>query len=77
MTEKEKLKKWIKSWKNAGSALNKIKRDELFLYDYSKNQKIVDEMLQWAFENRKIRLNSGLVEQQRLFRNVIVEDKKE
>ena len=63
----ENAQQWIESWKRASVALKAVKRHELRTYDYAKNQAIVDRMLQWAFEHRKVRLNSGLVEQQRLF----------
>lgn len=62
--------KWVNTWQRAGRALDKIKRRELRSYDYDKNRKIIDEMLQWAHEHRKIRLTSGLVEQQRLFMKI-------
>ena len=63
----ENAQQWVESWKRASVALKAVKRHELRTYDYSKNQVIVDGMLQWAFENRELRLSSGLVEQQRLF----------
>ena len=63
----ENAQQWIESWKRASVALKAVKRHELRTYDYAKNQAIVDRMLQWVFEHRKVRLSSGLVEQQRLF----------
>ena len=63
----ENAQQWIESWKRASVALKAIKRRELRNYDYARNQAIVDGMLQWAFEHRQVRLDSGLVEQQRLF----------
>ena len=63
----ENAQRWIESWKRASVALKAVKRHELRTYDYAKNQAIVDGMLQWAFEHRKVRLSSGLVEQQHLF----------
>ena len=63
----ETAHQWIESWKRASVALKAVKPHELRTYDLAKNQVIVDGMLQWAFENRKLRLSSGLVEQQRLF----------
>ena len=63
----DNTQQWIESWKRASVALKAVKRHELRTYDYAKNQKVVDGMLQWAFENRALRLNSGLVEQQHLF----------
>ncbi len=61
----EHTQQWIESWERASVALKAVKRHEL--RTYAKNQAIVDGMLQWAFENRELRLSSGLVEQQRLF----------
>ena len=66
-SDQKHIKKWIDTWKRAGSALKEIKRRELQSFDYEKNQAIIDEMLQWAFDHRKVRLTSGLVEQQRYF----------
>lgn len=66
-SRQENAQQWVKSWKRASVALKAVKRHELRNYDYAKNQVVVDGMLQWAFENRELRLSSGLVEQQRLF----------
>lgn len=65
--EREKIGRWVKTWKRAGSALQKVKQQELHSYDYSKNWALVDSMLQWACDHRQPRLSTGLVEQQRLF----------
>ena len=66
-SDKKDMQKWVDTWKRAGSALKEVKRCELQNFDYAKNRKIVDEMLQFGYENRKVRLTSGLVEQQRIF----------
>ena len=66
----KQTEKWVKTWQQAGKALEKIKQQELRSYDYHNNLKIIDEMLQWAHDHRKIRLTSGLVEQQRLFMEI-------
>lgn len=66
-SDKKTMAKWVETWKRAGSALKEVKRRELQSFDYAKNQHIIDEMLQWAHDRRKIRLTSGLVEQQRYF----------
>ena len=66
-SERETIKKWIKTWERADKALKVVKQRELRSYDYKKNQYIVDQMLQWACKHGKIRLTSGLVEQQRIF----------
>ncbi len=61
------LQTWVQTWQQAGSALQQIKLRELRSYDYAKNLPILDDLLQWAYEHRTVRLTSGLVEQQRLF----------
>ena len=66
-TNKKNIKQWVQSWKRAEVALKVVKYRELRSYDYMKNLPIIDEMLQWACDHQKKRLNSGLVEQQRLF----------
>lgn len=64
----EDIKKWINTWEKADSALAKVKLEELRADDYyQKNQAILDEMLQYAFDNSEPRLSSGLVEQQKYF----------
>ena len=67
VSPQENAQLWIESWKRAAVALKAVKRHELRTYDHEKNLAIVDGMLQWAFEHRELRLNSGLVEQQRIF----------
>ena len=66
-SDQKQIKKWIDTWQHAGSALKEIKRRELQGFDYEKNRAIIDEMLQWAHDHRKVRLTSGLVQQQRYF----------
>ncbi len=66
-SDREHIKRWVESWKRAEPALFEVHRQELHTCDYEKNHKMVDELLQWAFEHRQERLTSGLVEQQRLF----------
>jgi len=66
-SDRDQIKKWVETWKRAGSALDEVKRRELRAYNYFENQALVDEMLQWAVDHQKIRLTTGMVEQQRLF----------
>lgn len=65
--DKKEIRLWIETWKKAGEALKEIKRHELETFDYAKHQELIDNMLQFACENRKPRFTSGLVEQQRWF----------
>ncbi len=66
--KKQEIKKWVEAWQKAAISLKEIKKNELRSKDYyEKNRKILDEMLQYACDNSKPRLTSGLVEQQRFF----------
>ncbi|OQX22582.1 MAG: hypothetical protein BWK80_30065 [Desulfobacteraceae bacterium IS3] len=66
MTE-ENNKLWLESWQHAEVSLKKIKQDELCNYDYEAHLPAINGMLQWAFDNRTIRMTSGLIEQQKFF----------
>ena len=67
-SNRKTIKKWIEVWKEASAALQEIKINELRSDEYyQKNRQFLNEMLQYAFEHRKVRLSSGLVEQQRIF----------
>ena len=69
MTDIQQQKiRWVKTWQKAALSLKDIKKNELQAFDYyEKNRILLDEMLQYACDNSKVRLYSGLVEQQRLF----------
>ena len=67
-TNRKEIKKWIRTWEKAGSALDKVKLKELRAVDYySQNQMLLNEMLRYAFEHREPRSSSGLIEQQQIF----------
>ena len=66
--EKKQIAQWVATWGKAAFSLEKIRRKELRAADYyEKNRKLINDMLQYAFEHCGIRLTSGLVDQQRLF----------
>lgn len=66
--QKKEIEKWIETWEKAEAALDRVKLNELRADDYySQNQMLLNEMLQYAFEHRDLRLSSGLVEQQKIF----------
>jgi hypothetical protein len=67
-THKKTVKKWLNIWEKAESALYAIKIKELRADNYyQKNQDLINAMLKYAFDHRTVRLNSGLVEQQKIF----------
>ncbi|MBN2411657.1 hypothetical protein JXQ31_08190 [candidate division KSB1 bacterium] len=64
-----KEKKWVQTWEKAGKSLREIKKNELRSENYySRNRHLLNDMLHYAFEHRKIRLTSGLVEMQKYFK---------
>jgi hypothetical protein len=68
MDRQKQSLRWVKTWQKAAVSLQKLKAEELRSKDYyEKNRKVLDEMLQYACDTGKVRLSSGLVEQQRLF----------
>ncbi|OGS19056.1 MAG: hypothetical protein A2219_03710 [Elusimicrobia bacterium RIFOXYA2_FULL_50_26] len=62
---------WFSTWKKAHEELAKIKARELREFDYEKNQKIIDDMLEAALMNPRRTTGTGLVIQQRLFRKLV------
>lgn len=71
----DNISRWVETWKRAGPALKKVKREELRKFDYEKNLPLIEDMLQWACDHQQVRLSSGLVEQQRLFMKLQTLDK--
>jgi len=69
MNKNDQIKRWVKTWKKAQSSLHSIRvaelRDENY---YLKNREILNSMLQYAFDHHKIRYHSGLVDQQKFFK---------
>lgn len=70
---KNRVKQWVQCWGQAKTALDSVKKDELIKYNYRKNRILVDQMLQWAFEHKRIRSWSGLVDQQKTFIKLLKE----
>ncbi len=66
--KKHEIEKWVRTWQNASLSLINLKKNELRSHDYyERNRKVLDEMLQYACDRGRVRLYSGLVEQQRIF----------
>ena len=68
VSEKNHIAEWIATWEKAACSLEEIRRKELRAADYyEKNKNLTNDMLQYAFEHRQVRLCTGLVDQQRVF----------
>ncbi len=71
MDIRQKQRKWANEWQTAAVSLKKLKKDELRADDYyEKNRRLLDEMLQYARDIGLKRRGSGLVEQQRIFKQI-------
>ena len=63
--------RWISAWENANTSLNAIRINELKTADYYlNNREILNSMLQYAFDKHTVRMHSGLVAQQYIFRRI-------
>jgi len=67
--ERQQIKKWISIWKDAGKMLEETRGKELVNFDYWKNWRVVDSLLDAAMKTpAPPRRKSGLVSMQDLFR---------
>lgn len=60
------MKEFIERWRRAGPLLERVRREELRHFDFQKNWKIVDSLLQLGCDHGEKRTTSGLLEFQRL-----------
>ena len=69
MVNDDQIERWIAKWEEAGKSLISVRKKELQSEGYYEmNKEILNHMLQYVFNNHKVRLSSGLVTQQNLFR---------
>jgi hypothetical protein len=70
MYKNEQAKRWVATWQKADMSLRSIKIMELGNKDYYlKNRDILNNMLQYAFDKQTVRVFSGLVIQQNIFKS--------
>ncbi len=70
MYKNEQAKRWVATWQKADMSLRSIKIMELRNKDYYlKNRDILNNMLQYAFDKQTVRVFSGLVIQQNIFKS--------
>jgi len=65
--EHTELENWVKTWIEAGRALETIRREELRRFRYEEHIAAIDALLEISARHGAPRISSGLVEQQRLF----------
>jgi len=58
---------WLRAWKSAGPALERVRRDELRRLDGHAAIALLTGPADYTVEPRKARATSGLIEQQRWF----------
>ncbi|HPG42103.1 MAG TPA: hypothetical protein PLP19_22305 [bacterium] len=77
MNEREKIQVWIATWQMADAALDKLKKQELQDKDYYlKNRDLLNSMLQYAYDHRTVRNDSGLVIMQKYFKQYYLQQLK-
>jgi len=59
--------RWMRAWKSAGPALERVRREELRTLDGRKALALLTGTADYTKEPRRVRPTSGLVEQQRWF----------
>lgn len=71
MPNDDLIKKWVQTWQRAGVALDEVKKQELRDPEYyEKNRELLNSMLQYACDHSTVRLDSGLVEMQKIFMKI-------
>jgi len=66
-TNDEAAVRWMQAWRDAGPALERVRRDELRKLDGRRAIELLTGPADYRQEPRKARPSSGLVEQQRWF----------
>jgi len=67
MTDEEKIRLWVETWRRAGPELERIKRDELRAMRHEDVAHIIDALFEIGCQFAVPRAMTSLVEQQRLF----------
>ena len=71
LSEAEKMKRWVETWKFAGPELERIKKEELRAMTEEEGTRrallVMDSLVVGVWRNPARRNSSGLIEQQRLF----------
>ena len=68
--EKQLTLKWIECWRKAGPELERLRREDIRQADTRKAVKAFAGMVKAALRTLPARSDSGLVEQQRYFRQL-------
>ena len=66
-SDSENARRWMEAWKNAGLELERLRREDIRRADTQEFFDVMDGLLDSVLRDRPLRLESGLVEQQRLF----------
>ncbi|MBM4016842.1 MAG: hypothetical protein FJ288_00715 [Planctomycetes bacterium] len=72
MTDEERIRLWVETWRRAAPELERIRAAELRAWQY--DPVIVDALFEIGCLFALPRTTSGLVEQQRLFRKLAAQD---
>ena len=67
VSDLETKKAMVAMWAKRGAAIDARRATELAEYEYADNYEVIDGLLNLAFQHRRPRSSSGLVEMRRLF----------
>ncbi|MGO4884530.1 MAG: hypothetical protein ACLP59_27480 [Bryobacteraceae bacterium] len=67
MDEREALRRWVETWKQAGPELEAIRRREIHDADNLKTLALLEDAFNHALRTAPLRPSSGLVEMQEWF----------
>ncbi len=71
MDNSNDIKKWLLAWENAGKFLDSRRVEELAQPDYyTKRSHAINAMLKYAIDHAEVRLSSGFVVQQKIFKQL-------
>ena len=67
MTDLEKMRKWVQTWKEAGPELEAVRQQEVREADNRLSLALLEPAFNHAVESRPVRESSGLLEMQDWF----------
>ena len=67
MDEREAMRRWVETWKEAGPALEAILRKEIEKIDVPQELAVLEDAFNYAVRNARPEPTSGLVEMQAWF----------
>lgn len=67
MDDREAIRRWVETWKEAGPVLDAILRTEIEKIDVQRELAVLEDAFNYAVRNTQAEPTSGLVEMQQYF----------